>query len=180
MAITTITQTANPPFPDDVTTAPLLRLSLHKLLKRDKAEVERFNRACEDLGFFYLDLEGDGDSLLTDANELFNVAEALCDLPFEEKEKYDFSSKNSYFGYKAQGAAVVDRNGNLDRNEFYNVIRSNMSHFPWLTNSGFERRYIGHLGPVAGTRCHHSESPSVEVLHHLGPFDCDAGARTLE
>jgi isopenicillin N synthase-like dioxygenase len=110
-----------PPFPDDVPTAPLLRLSLHKLLKRDDAEVERFNRACEDLGFFYLDLEGDGDSLLRDANQLFDVAEAFCDLPLEEKEEYDFSSKKSYFGYKAQGAALVDRNGNLDRNEFYNV-----------------------------------------------------------
>ena len=118
----TETASAAPPFPDDVPTAPLLRLSLHKLVKRDEAEVARFNRACEDLGFFYLDLEGDGDSLLRDANELFGVGEALCDLPLDEKEKYDFSSKKSYFGYKAQGAAVVDRNGNLDRNEFYNVI----------------------------------------------------------
>jgi isopenicillin N synthase-like dioxygenase len=123
MATTTMAGSVSfgPPFPDDVPTAPLLRLSLHKLLKRDDAEVERFNRACEDLGFFYLDLEGDGDSLLRDANQLFDVVEAFCDLPLEEKEKYDFSSKKSYFGYKAQGAAVVDRNGNLDRNEFYNV-----------------------------------------------------------
>jgi len=110
-----------PPFPEDVPTAPLLRLSLRKLLGRDEAEVKRFNRACEDLGFFYLDLEGDGDSLLRDANGLFDVAEALCDLPLEEKQKYDFSSQKSYFGYKAQGAMVIDRNGNLDRNEFYNV-----------------------------------------------------------
>jgi isopenicillin N synthase-like dioxygenase len=120
---------AIPPFPDNVPTAPLLRLSLHRLLKRDEAEVERFNRACEDLGFFYLDLEGDGDSLLRDASQLFDVAEALCDLPSEEKEKYDFSSQKSYFGYKAQGAAVVDRNGNLDRNEFYNVTYREMFGF---------------------------------------------------
>lgn len=123
------TASTTPPFPDDVPTAPLLRLSLHKLLKRDEAEVERFNRACEDLGFFYLDLEADGDSLLRDANQLFNVAEALCDLPVKEKEKYDFSSQKSYFGYKAQGAAVVDRNGNLDRNEFYNVTGREMPAF---------------------------------------------------
>jgi len=128
MATATMTQTANapPPFPEDVPTAPLLRLSLHKLLDRDEDEVKRFNRACEDLGFFYLDLEGDGDSLLNDANKLFIVAEALCDLPIEEKIKYDFSSKKSYFGYKAQGAAVIDRNGNLDRNEFYNVSKDDI------------------------------------------------------
>src|SRR2546423_7182007 len=119
----TMTKAADsaPPFPEDVPTAPLLRLSLRKLLGRDEAEVKRFNRACEDLGFFYLDLEGDGDSLLRDANGLFDVAEALCDLPLAEKQKYDFSSQKSYFGYKAQGAMVIDRNGNLDRNEFYNV-----------------------------------------------------------
>ena len=119
-----MTQTveSTPPFPDHVPQAPLLRLSLHKLLDRDRGEVERFNRACEDLGFFYLDLEGDGDSLLRDANELFDVNEAFCDLPLEEKVKYDFSAKKSYFGYKQQGAAVIDRKGTLDRNEFYNVV----------------------------------------------------------
>ena len=124
MSTTTMTETASaaPPFPDDVPTAPLLRLSLHKLLGRDEAEINRFNRACEDLGFFYLDLEGEGNALLRDANDLFGVAETLCDLPLEEKEQYDFASKKSYFGYKAQGAAVIDRNGNLDRNEFYNVV----------------------------------------------------------
>jgi isopenicillin N synthase-like dioxygenase len=123
MATTTMagSVSSGPPFPDDVPTAPLLRLSLHKLLKRDDAEVECFNRACEDLGFFYLDLEDDGDSLLRDANRLFDVAQAFCDLPSEEKGKYDFSGEKSYFGYKGQGAALVDRNGNLDRNEFYNV-----------------------------------------------------------
>jgi hypothetical protein len=123
MATTTTAGSASsgPPFPDDVPIVPLLRLSLHKLLKRDDAEIEHFNRACEDLGFFYLDLKGDGDALLRDANQLFDVAAAFCDLPLEEKEKYDFSNQKSYFGYKAQGAAVVDRNGNLDRNEFYNV-----------------------------------------------------------
>jgi len=110
-----------PPFPDNVPTAPLLRLSLVKLLQRDNEEVNRFVRACEDLGFFYLDLSGPGDSLLADADQLFKVGAALYDLPLEEKKKYDFMHKNSYFGYKGYGANVVDRDGNLDRNEFYNV-----------------------------------------------------------
>lgn len=110
-----------PPFPDDVPTAPLLRLSLAKLLDRDAEEVIRFIRACEDLGFFYLDLSGPGDSLLADADGLFDVGARLYDLPLDEKKKYDFMHKNSYFGYKGYGANVVDRAGNLDRNEFYNV-----------------------------------------------------------
>ncbi|EEP75813.1 predicted protein [Uncinocarpus reesii 1704] len=112
-----------PPFPDDVVTAPLYRLSLEKLLNKDQDEVRRFCTACEDLGFFYLDFRGtkQGEVILDEADKLFGVGERLFDLDIEEKKKYDFSQKNSYFGYKAAGAAVVDKKGNRDRNEFYNV-----------------------------------------------------------
>lgn len=111
------------PFPDNVQTAPLLRLSLEKLLANDKAETQRLFQACEEIGFFYLNLQDSqtGSSLLKDADKLFQVGENLFDLDLAEKQKYDFSQQKSYFGYKAQGAAIVDRNGNLDRNEFYNV-----------------------------------------------------------
>ncbi|PGH19571.1 hypothetical protein AJ80_03907 [Polytolypa hystricis UAMH7299] len=117
-----------PPFPDDVPTAPLLRLSLKRLLDRDSDEVQRFNRICEDLGFFYLDFRGTepGDAILAEADELFNVNERLFKIDLEEKQKYDFSRQNSYFGYKEAGAAVVDRQGNRDRNEFYNVSKDDM------------------------------------------------------
>lgn len=115
-----------PPFPSDVTTAPLLRLSLSKLLTQDETEIERLMQASEEIGFFYLDLQEPscGNGLLDDADRLFQTGEDLFSLDLEEKRKYDFSSQNSYFGYKSQGAMVVDRKGNLDRNEFYNVLMS--------------------------------------------------------
>jgi len=107
------------PFPGDVRTAPLLILSFEKLQNNDEEEIGRLIRACEDIGFFYLDLRGPGDNILDDANKLFKVGEELYDLPVEEKTKYDFMHKNSYFGYKGYGANVVDRTGRTDRNEFY-------------------------------------------------------------
>lgn len=112
-----------PPFPDDVPTAPLIRLSLDKLLRHDEEEVHRFCNACEDLGFFYLDLRDadTGASILSEADKLFNVGEELLALDLAEKRKYDFSKKNSYFGYKAMGAAVINQSGKLDKHEFYNV-----------------------------------------------------------
>ena len=112
-----------PPFPDDVPTAPLLRLELGKLLAGDTCGCEKLFQASVDIGFFYLDLQDStqGISLLGDADDLFQVGQKLFELSLEEKMRYDFSAQNSYFGYKAQGAAVVDRQGNLDRNEFYNV-----------------------------------------------------------
>ena len=112
-----------PPFPEDIPTAPLLRLSLAKLLAHDAPEVERLMRASEEIGFFYLDLQDSehGRGLLNDADALFGLGEELFALDLAEKERFDFSAKGSYFGYKGVGKGVVDREGNLDRNEFYNV-----------------------------------------------------------
>ncbi|KAL3473015.1 hypothetical protein BJX99DRAFT_249193 [Aspergillus californicus] len=120
--------TGIPPFPADVPTAPLLRLSLKNLLSQDEADIQRLIKACEDLGFFYLDLRDAGASsqILQDAETLFGVGSELFGLPLEEKQRYDFSSRKSYFGYKAQGVGVVDRQGNLDRNEFYNVSKDDL------------------------------------------------------
>lgn len=65
------------PFPKNVPTAPLLRISLSKLSNHDEEESKRFFEACKDLGFFYLDLGGtlEGQSILKDANNLFDVGE---------------------------------------------------------------------------------------------------------
>ncbi len=110
-----------PEFPTDVATAPLLRLSLLKLADHDPTEIGRFIDACRDLGFFYLHLDGHGDTIQEQSQRLFNIAEDLFDLSLEEKKKYDFSAQNTYFGYKHLGGSVADRTGRLDRNEFYNA-----------------------------------------------------------
>ncbi|KAG8624085.1 hypothetical protein KVT40_009061 [Elsinoe batatas] len=51
-----------PPFPEDVSTVPLLRIKLSKLLKGDEAEIDRLWKASCELGFFYLDLRADTTS----------------------------------------------------------------------------------------------------------------------
>ncbi|KAI1501221.1 hypothetical protein F5X99DRAFT_383742 [Biscogniauxia marginata] len=117
-----------PPFPKDVPTAPLLRISLKKLLSHESEEVKRLMDTCEDVGFFYLDLQDAGScsSILDDADRLFAISKEFYNLSLEEKKKYDFSAQNSYFGYKEQGAVVVDRQGTRDRNESYNVPKIDM------------------------------------------------------
>ena len=118
-----------PPFPNNVPTAPLIRISLQKLLSNDVGESERFFTACEELGFFYLDLQNthEGTSILNDADALFDLGEQFFDLDLEEKRSYDFSGQNSYVGYKGYGTAVIDKAGALDRNEFYNVCPTSRS-----------------------------------------------------
>lgn len=112
-----------PPFPEDVPIAPLVCLSLKKLLVHDHSETQRLMQACETLEFFYLDLQDAGPSstILNDVDQLFQITVELFKLPLEEKRKYDFSGQRSYFGYKPQGTRIVDPQGNVDRNENYNV-----------------------------------------------------------
>lgn len=112
-----------PPFPTDVPTVPLLRISLSKLRAGDKEESARLFSASKALGFFYLDLraDGKGEQILEEADELFQVGEELFEAGREQLAKYDYSAQGSYFGYKGYGTAYVDERGSLDRNEFYNV-----------------------------------------------------------
>jgi isopenicillin N synthase-like dioxygenase len=134
-----------PTFPDNVPTAPLLRISLQKLLDHDEEEQNRCWQACCELGFFYLDVRTssthtninsnnatiestiDGDTLLQDVNRLFEVMRAFFNLDVEDKSKYDFKDQGSYFGYKGYGAGIVDKQGTRDRNEFYNVRLPSLS-----------------------------------------------------
>lgn len=111
-----------PPFPEDVPTCSLFTISLSKLLARDETETQRLIQACQEIGFFYLDLQdvGSTSKILEDVERIFHTAVDLFDQPLEEKMKYDFSGRNSYFGYKTTGAEVL-RDGHVDRNESYNV-----------------------------------------------------------
>lgn len=150
-----------PPFPEDVTSAPLLRISLDRLRSGDEAEVDRLWKACCELGFFYLDLrataggikdakspEIDTQKLLSTVDDLFKVGDDLLDLPVSEKIKYDFKAKGSYFGYKGYGDGVLDSKATRDRNEFYNVRCSYISRgtiylkTSELIPTGFQRRHI--------------------------------------
>ena len=117
-----------PPFPDNVPTAPLLRISLAKLTSQDEAEQERCWRACQSLGFFYLDLRGcaPGTALLSDADALFELMKTFYALPVEEKVRYDFKKEGSYFGYKGYGEGIIDKEGRRDKNEFYNVSKDDV------------------------------------------------------
>ncbi|KAH7409881.1 hypothetical protein DE146DRAFT_742508 [Phaeosphaeria sp. MPI-PUGE-AT-0046c] len=121
-----------PPFPNNVPTAPLLRISLEKLLCHDAEEEERCWKACCDLGFFYLDLhtssghELDGEALLQDAQKLFEVMKEFYDLDVQEKVKYDLKDQGSYFGYKGYGEGFIDKQGTRDRNEFYNISKDDV------------------------------------------------------
>lgn len=116
--------TGLPPFPNNIPTAPLLTISLSALLAHDPTEQARCYSACQDLGFFYLSLDGPaGSSLLSSSASLFDLMPRFFDLPVEEKQKYDFKDRGSYLGYKGLGGGYVDAKGGKDGNEFFNVAK---------------------------------------------------------
>lgn len=89
------------PFPDNVPTAPMLRISLKRLPNNDQDESSLFFTAYKDLGFFLPRPRWHRPRsihILEDADKLFHVGKQLDDLPVEEKQKYDFSAQKSYFG----------------------------------------------------------------------------------
>ncbi|KAF2643106.1 Clavaminate synthase-like protein [Massarina eburnea CBS 473.64] len=115
-------------FPDDVPTAPLVTISLQKLVAEDGKEKERLFEASKSLGFFYLDMQecDHGKTLLSGSEEMFDLMERFYELPVEEKLKYDFAAEGKYFGYIGLGAEVVDGKGTREKNEKYNISKDDI------------------------------------------------------
>lgn len=114
-----------PPFPSDITTAPLVSLSLAKLEVHDAAESEAFFKSCRSLGFFYLNMEGStlGEHLVSEAEQLHKLQQDFFERPNDEKEVYAREKIDPFFGYRyadlPNGQAY--ENGRPKRNETYNV-----------------------------------------------------------
>lgn len=79
------------PFPEDVPTIPLERISLCKLLNGDKVEAERVFNICTSTGFFYLDMldHATGRQTWRSACSIRRLGqERLSNTPMEEKLQY--------------------------------------------------------------------------------------------
>lgn len=89
-----------PPFPDDVPTASISTISLASLVSGDEAAARSVLEACEELGFFLLDLNGDtlGKELIEDIDQLFLAGRDILDLPAAVKEQYLMDAPKSFLG----------------------------------------------------------------------------------
>lgn len=113
-----------PAFPDDIPTAPLLTIKLAKLEAGDADEAARFFQACQDLGFFYMDMLGSelGERVVSLAEDVNALQERWWALPNAEKDKYGRPHLHEFFAYRyGEVAGQHDANGDLLRNQNYNV-----------------------------------------------------------
>lgn len=92
-----------PPFPEDVATMPMRTISLADLQSGAQNTAQEVLLACQDLGFFLLDLQGDelGDRMIGEVDELFSVGKEIMNLPDEEKQEYLHDIPRSFLGYVA-------------------------------------------------------------------------------
>ena len=112
-----------PPFPENITTAPLVSISLAKLEASDAAESSAFFDACQKLGFFYMNMEGSalGEKMVSQAEQLLQLQKEFFKRPNEEKETYAREKIDPFFGYRHGELKTKNEDGTPRRNETYNV-----------------------------------------------------------
>lgn len=106
-----------PPFPDDLPTADISTVDFARLAAGDADQARCLHEAATGYGFFYVTNHD------VDYSFMFKLAQAVFDLPLEEKMKYDMGTTGHYYGYKRSGAMFVDDKGTRDHSEFYNVSK---------------------------------------------------------
>jgi hypothetical protein len=89
-----------PAFPDNVPIAPVCTASLASLRSGDGRTAKNLLSACQELGFFLLDLRGDalGESLIDDIDQLFDATKDIMNLPRDVKKEYLHDIPRSFLG----------------------------------------------------------------------------------
>jgi isopenicillin N synthase-like dioxygenase len=89
-----------PPFPAEIRTASLSKISLAKLFANDAEESKAMFNACRKAGFFILNLNDNqtGKALIRDIDAIFNIAKQTMSLPKKEKSKFDIVPPKRYLG----------------------------------------------------------------------------------
>ncbi|OQU96972.1 hypothetical protein CLAIMM_02977 [Cladophialophora immunda] len=121
-----------PPFPEDVLTIPIAKISYQKILALDEEEIAKTLKACQMDGFFYLDLTTteSGRHLLELSSECLALAKRAFALAQEEKAVFANEKGTSIFGYKPMGSVKkTDTSAVRDSTEFFNVAKDHIHGF---------------------------------------------------
>lgn len=89
-----------PPFPEDVPVISMNTVSLASLRLGEGTAAESMLAACQDLGFFFLDLRGDslGEAMIEEIDQLFDAGRDIINLPENVKEQYLHDIPRSFLG----------------------------------------------------------------------------------
>lgn len=117
-------------FPEDIPTAPLIKISHAKFLDKDAAEQNRFLETLKGPGFAYVHLadSSEGRRLLGTVEELFALSKQLFAIPMEEKMQYpqDYDNDHPWTGFRQPGTGLADHHGNRDWSQFMNIGKTEL------------------------------------------------------
>ncbi|KAG5763938.1 hypothetical protein H9Q72_007989 [Fusarium xylarioides] len=117
------------PFPDDVPTVPIARISYSKLKRSEENEMIKVLKASQSDGFFYLDLIDDfaGQALLKDTEDVLTISKRALNIPLDKKMECLAERGKQMFGYKPAGAVKqTDKDARPDTTEFFNVSKDHL------------------------------------------------------
>ncbi|PCH44297.1 Clavaminate synthase-like protein [Wolfiporia cocos MD-104 SS10] len=132
---------AQPPFPEDVPTHPLLVVDYQLIRAKDENEVNKLWNAATQLGFWYLKNHG----VDNEVNAMFEMGAETMALPLEEKMKFEQGDDGMSFGYKAAGVNAVDEKGNLDSTEFINVSKDDALAYPVTVHRNYPATVVARM-----------------------------------
>jgi isopenicillin N synthase-like dioxygenase len=92
---------AIPSFPDHVPVSPMYTVSLAQLHAQDASAARNMLHACQELGFFLLDLRHDplGEDVIGEVDALFTAGKDIMNLPDEIKKQFQHDFPKSTLGY---------------------------------------------------------------------------------
>ncbi|PYH99981.1 oxidoreductase [Aspergillus ellipticus CBS 707.79] len=111
-----------PPFPSDVPRADIPTLSFRALQNNSAVESEKLFNACQEFGFFLLNLTDSeaGEQLLQNAGAMIDLTTTTMGLDRQILDKYAYNPPRDLMGYKHSGKLRTD-DGKLDCMEMYNL-----------------------------------------------------------
>ncbi|KAK9778084.1 putative Fe2OG dioxygenase domain-containing protein [Seiridium cardinale] len=111
-----------PPFPEEAETAPIHTIPLADLRAKDGTAAKKLLAACQELGFFLLDLRNDeiGEAMTEEIDQLFGLGKDLFNIPREVMDQYPHEIPKSFLGFKPRGQVKTETD-EPDRFEWFNM-----------------------------------------------------------
>ncbi|KAL5503987.1 hypothetical protein ACEPAH_8059 [Sanghuangporus vaninii] len=171
---------AIPPFPDDISTHPLLVVDYELIKNRDFEETEKLWKAATELGFWLTrtmialsEATSISSSRLTvitslknhgansEVDGMFDMGAETMKLSMAEKLKFDQGDGGQSFGYKEIGVYATNEYGDPDNVEFINISREDALAYPEIVHRTlFEERLDLPMGALLRLHCHTDSSGS--------------------
>ncbi|KAB8225744.1 oxidoreductase [Aspergillus novoparasiticus] len=115
-----------PPFPSGLPLVALTKVSLSALESNCAAEAQKLLSACQEWGFFLLDLEGsdEGTAMLQCAEDMFDLTADLSAMDYETLNRYHHKPPD-FTRYKRIGTTKTEP-GKFDHIHVYSIAQDDM------------------------------------------------------